>query len=140
MSHNDERTIWTDEIPALADLYQFGGRPGCQYLLCDLPHLFEATQAGWHKIKNAPVFRLVGPKGTGDFELLEQGTPAISITPQSSSQEVFISEYLCEATGLGTTGDFTKIPVTEPTPEPTPAPTTTLGQPVRVSKEVQPHA
>jgi len=140
MSHSDDRILWTDELPSIHDLYQFGGRPGCQYLYCDLAHLFEATQAGWRKIKGAPTFRLIGPKGTGDFELLESGTPFTTISPHASSQEVFISEYLCEATGIGTDGSFTRVPVTTPPPStalpiPTPPPATTLGQSVRVSKE-----
>lgn len=137
MPHNEDRSIWTDEIPSIHDLYQFGGRPGCQYLYCDLAHLVEATQAGWHKINNAPTFRLIGPKGTGDFELLERGTPATHISPHAAAQEVFISEYLCTATGLGPSGEFTKVPVTTP---PIELPTPTLGQPAKVAKEAQPHA
>ena len=137
MAHNEDRSVWTDQIPTIHDLYQYGGRPGCEYLYCDLAHLIEATQAGWHKINNAPTFRLIGPKGTGDFELLERGTPALHITPHASAQPVSISEYLCAATGLGTSGEFAKIPVSTPSTEPL-APS--LGQPARVTKETQPNA
>jgi hypothetical protein len=137
VSHSDDRSIWTDEIPTIHDLYQYGGRPGCEYLYCDLAHLIEATQAGWRKIPKAPTFRLIGPKGTGDFELLERGEVAITINPLASAQPVSISEYLCEATGLGLSGEFTKIPVTTPSTVP-PAPP--LGQPARVTKEAHSNA
>lgn len=129
MSHSDDYTIWEGELPTIHDLYQFGGRPGCAYLYCDLAHLIEATQAGWRKIKDAPTFRVTGPKGTCDFELLESGTPAISIAPQSNACEVFVSDYLVAATGLG--GESKLEPELEVA---TPAPLS-LGQSVKVAKE-----
>lgn len=104
MPYSDDLLHWQNELPSLSDLGGQPGTPGKQYLYCDSAHEAEAQAAGWSRVGKF-VFTLQGPLGTCPFVVMEKGTKAAGLSPNSTSQPVAISQHLLNATGLELTED-----------------------------------
>lgn len=92
---------YTDEIPALHELIQWGGRPGCEYAYVDMNHLAEAQASGWRALAKHEelgggtfIATLVWKGEERPFVVCERGTPLKSVAPQSYQCELYVSEYL----------------------------------------------
>lgn len=126
MPHSDDYRIWTDEIPALSQLLQFGGQPGKMYAYVGHSRELECNQNGWHRVANynengqridSGLFELVGPKGTAAFCIMETGDPIAGASPHGGARPAFIDPSLLAATGLTNGGgepEPTVVAVTAP--------------------------
>ena len=109
MPFSEDRRVWTNEIPLLSDLIQFGGVPGRTYAFVGQAREMECNQNGWHRVSNfdetgqrmdSGVFKLIGPKGEATFCILETGDPIQGASPHGGMRECYIDPALLEATGL----------------------------------------
>lgn len=119
MPYSEDRRTWTDEIPMLHDLMQFGGVPGRIYAFVGSSREMECNQNGWHRVSNfdeqgnrtdSGVFKLIGPKGEATFCILETGDLIQGASPHGGARELFIDPSLLTATGL-------RLPDDDPDPD-----------------------
>jgi hypothetical protein len=99
--------VFEGRLPDPAELLQWGGRPGVQYLIVDAANLNAATMdtstgQRWVLCKDVPVYQVKGPKGTASILVLSRGTPIQGADPTNGIREWFYDRTLLTTTGLTT--------------------------------------
>jgi len=102
MPTNETFTEWVDEIPSLRDLDGQGGKPGCEYIYCDLAHIVDFQQIGFTSCptRDGTLLTLVGPSGVPvPFMVMKRGTAAPGVSPESTKQSLKATKFLLQETG-----------------------------------------
>ena len=103
-------TLFEGRLPDPAEIIQWGGKPGVQYLMVDSRNLHAATNlppvriankdCRWGLTKGIDVFQVVGPKGATTMMVLSRGEPIPGADPANGIPEWFYDDELLNTTGL----------------------------------------
>lgn len=99
-------------LPDPAELIQWGGKPGVEYLMLDSRNLHEATNlppkiiAGkpckWGLCKEVQVYQVSGPSGSTTIMILARGEPIVGADPSNGIRKWFFDRSILTTTGLKT--------------------------------------
>jgi hypothetical protein len=97
-------------LPDPAEVIQWGGKPGVQYLMIDSRNLHEARneppividgkEHRWGPIKDMDVYQVVGPQGGTTIMVLGRGKPIPGADPANGVRRWSYDRTILETTGL----------------------------------------
>lgn len=104
-------SVFEGRLPDPAEILQWGGKPGVEYLIIDAANLHQAlalppvelpdgTKDKWTSVKDVNVYQVSGPKGVVTVMILGRGKPIPGADPANGIRKWSYDRSILTSTGL----------------------------------------